>query len=233
MIFRSLASSSHGNAYLVSDGETTLLLECGVSYPKLTKLMREKGFSPAQITACLITHEHKDHSLSAETLLRHGIPIYASEGTARALNLSDIEIIETGDTLSFGGFCVRSFPVWHDAAQPVGYLIDDTATGERLFFATDTSSLHYLVESPTYLAIECNYEEAALADSRLPESLQNRIRHTHLSFPKVVQWLQKQDLSHVQAVWLLHLSSKNSCAEGWRKQLRQRFPQIQIFICNA
>lgn len=37
MTFTSLASSSRGNAYVVSDGETTLLLECGLSFRELQK----------------------------------------------------------------------------------------------------------------------------------------------------------------------------------------------------
>ena len=40
MIFRSLASSSKGNAYIVTGGETTILLECGLPYKKLEKLSK-------------------------------------------------------------------------------------------------------------------------------------------------------------------------------------------------
>ena len=37
MIFTSLASSSHGNCYVVSDGETAILLECGISFRRIKK----------------------------------------------------------------------------------------------------------------------------------------------------------------------------------------------------
>ena len=48
MTFTSLASSSRGNAYVVSDGETTLLLECGLSFRELQKRL---GYGVADITA--------------------------------------------------------------------------------------------------------------------------------------------------------------------------------------
>ena len=60
MIFHSLASSSKGNAYLVTDVETTILIECGISYKQLEK---RTGYQMAQIAACFITHEHDDHKL--------------------------------------------------------------------------------------------------------------------------------------------------------------------------
>ena len=56
MKFEALASSSAGNAYIVSDRDTRILLECGVSHKKLQKL---SGFSLSEFRACLVTHEHK------------------------------------------------------------------------------------------------------------------------------------------------------------------------------
>lgn len=35
MKFQALASSSHGNAYIVDDGATRILIECGISFKRL------------------------------------------------------------------------------------------------------------------------------------------------------------------------------------------------------
>ena len=91
MRFHPLASSSHGNAYVLEDGETFLLIECGVTYKKLQKLM---GFSVSQAAACLISHEHKDHAGCYDQLHKSGIPVYASAGTAKALERDWMEILE-------------------------------------------------------------------------------------------------------------------------------------------
>lgn len=230
LTFRSLASSSKGNAYLVSDGETVLLLECGLPYKKLAE---KSGFTLMNTAACFVTHEHKDHSRAAGQLIRHGVPVYMSEGTARALELWDAEVIEPDKPVTFGALRVMAFRVSHDAADPVGYLIDDTRTGERLFFAADTRSLSYIVPRLTYIAVECNYEESLLAASqRIPESLKNRIRHSHFEVEDVIRWLKKQDLSHVMTIYLLHLSAGNSRAAAWQTRFVREFPGVEIKICE-
>lgn len=230
LTFRSLASSSKGNAYLVSDGETVLLLECGLPYKKLAE---KSGFTLMNTTACFVTHDHNDHILSADKLIKMGIPVYMSEGTAQAKNLLDAEIIEPNVPIMVGAFRVMAFRVAHDAADPVGYLIDDTRTGERLMFAADTRSLSYIVPRLTYIAVECNYEESLLAASqRIPESLKTRIRHSHFEVEDVIRWLKKQDLSHVLTIYLLHLSAGNSRAAAWQTRFVREFPGVEIQICK-
>jgi phosphoribosyl 1,2-cyclic phosphodiesterase len=50
-----LASGSTGNCYIVSDGKTKIMIECGITIKKI----REKwGFKIHEISGCLISHEH-------------------------------------------------------------------------------------------------------------------------------------------------------------------------------
>lgn len=229
MTFVSLASSSAGNAYLVSDGKTTILLECGLTMPKLKKAT---GFRLSEVAACFITHEHADHSHAAKLLHRAGIPVFMSEGTARALEFPDAEIVEYDRPTQIGALRVLPFPVWHDSAEPIGYLIEDGRTGERLLFAADTRNLNLIVPALTYIAIECNYDDRSLALSeRINPKLRERIRHTHMEVNDVIRYLHKLDLSGCLRIFLLHLSDSHSREVEWLGLFQSEFPGIEITIC--
>lgn len=50
-----LASSSAGNGYLINDGKSRILLECGMPFKELQK--RSK-FTLSKCSACLLSHSH-------------------------------------------------------------------------------------------------------------------------------------------------------------------------------
>lgn len=50
-----LASSSAGNCYIVSDTQTSIMIECGVA---INKIREGCGFKIHEIDACLVSHEH-------------------------------------------------------------------------------------------------------------------------------------------------------------------------------
>ena len=121
MRIASLASSSKGNAYLIADRKTRILLECGLSYKELQK---RAGFDLARLHGCLVSHEHKDHSLSVRRVAESGVPVYMSRGTAEALELPEtvfslLEEIRAGEQFTVGtldvfdaaGACVASLPL--------------------------------------------------------------------------------------------------------------------------
>lgn len=232
MTFVSLASSSKGNAYVVSDGDTTLLLECGLTFKELQKRL---GYHMADITACLVSHEHQDHAKAASQMLKHGVPMYMSYGTAASHKdpMDGACIIKAGETLRFGALTVVPFRTFHNTEEPLGFLIEDRRTKERLLFAVDTANLNVIADRLTYIAVECNYEEALLEMSdRTTGFLKERIRHSHFEIDRVIRWLHKQDLSGVLAIYLLHLSAAHSRASAWEARFRREFPGIDIVICK-
>ncbi|MBO4978811.1 MAG: hypothetical protein J6D16_00220 [Clostridia bacterium] len=156
MKFESLASSSHGNAYIVSDRDTRILLECGISYKQLQKL---SGFSLSEFKACIVSHEHKDHAKSVEDLIGRGMEVYMSYGTAQALEVDSASLIESMEQFNVGSFDIVPFATFHDASEPLGFLIKSRADGEVLAFATDTVNLRYKFPGLTILAIEANYDK--------------------------------------------------------------------------
>ena len=128
--------------------------------------------------------------------------------------------------------CCGPFRTYHNVEEPLGFLIADGRTKERLLWAVDTANLGVTADRLTYIAVECNYEESLLDRSdRIPSVLKERIRHSHFEVNDVIKWLHKQDLSGVLTIWLLHLSAGNSRAEAWQRRFEREFPGITIRIC--
>ena len=213
MEIKIIASGSTGNAYWISDGKTELLVEAGIPASKLKKGL---NFRLSKMDGCLITHEHKDHSKAVLDVLKAGVDVYCTEGTAKALGITEMEwrkVIQ-GTTFKIGSLVIAPFIVKHDAAEPVGFVIQSIHTFEKLLFATDTVDIPVKPISLTHIMIECNYDEALLQEhlesGTMPERLQNRVEASHLSLGQCINILSLLDLTQVRAIYLLHLSQQHS-----------------------
>ena len=99
-----LGSSSLGNAYLVSDGETSLLLDCGLP---LREMQIKSDFRIANADACLISHGHLDHSRAIHDVLKSAIDVYALPETLTALNVLEHHRTHIAEPLK--AFTVNTF----------------------------------------------------------------------------------------------------------------------------
>lgn len=230
MIFTPLASSSHGNAYVVSDGQTRLLLECGVSFRRLKKLT---GFQTSGFSGVLVSHEHKDHSGCVRDLQKAGLKIYMSQGTAEALELEEAEILAHREQVNLGSMDVVPFRIFHDAAEPLGFLIRSRVDRESLIFATDTVNLGYQFPDITILAIEANYDKKILARcDRMPDKVKHRIENCHMEIGTLLSYLRELDLSRCREIWLLHLSDATSHEGHFINKVRRAVPrEIRVEAC--
>ena len=209
--FKIIASGSKGNAYLLKSGENMLMLECGIKFKELQKAL---NFNLSSVDACLLTHEHNDHSHSVKELIKRGIDIYCSQGTAEALGLSGHRVHIVKPLKQFNicdNWTVVPFDTIHDAREPLGFLISDKK-GHKLLFATDTAYIKYKFEGLTHIAIECNHDREILKENAENGSINltvaKRIMKNHMSIQALEKYLSQYDLSKIK-VYYLHQSEQN------------------------
>ena len=235
MRFQALASSSHGNAYIISDDCTHILLECGVSHKKLNQLC---GFKTTAFDACLISHEHKDHSSCVEKLLSSGVEVFLSQGTAAALELPEglldlAQEMESGKQFAIGSIDILPFGTFHDAKEPLGFVMQSRLDGDILAYAIDTVNIPYNFPGVNLLAVEANFDQAILDRcERMPEKVRHRIANTHMEIDKLCECLRRMDLSRCREIYLLHLSDATS-HEGHfiNKVCRAVPPGVKVTAC--
>lgn len=232
MLLTPFASSSAGNLYQVYDGHTRILLECGLSIGRMQQLL------PCPLSAydaCLITHEHKDHSRSAGALMQRGMDVYMTQGTADGMRETEnprAHIVSIGKQFGIGTLRVKPFPTVHDCAEPCGYLIHSDATGERLVFATDTAFLKHRFPGLSEIAVECNHSAEQIERSKLPQVVKQRAKRTHMALESCCVWLAGLDLKRVERIWLVHLSAMHADAQGFPKTV-QDVTGVHTVVCDA
>lgn len=230
MKFTSFASSSRGNAYLLqSEGVPPLLLEAGLPISRLRDKLREQGVSLSDLAGALISHEHGDHSKAVKDLLKAGVDCWMSAGTAEALGLTGhhrVHPLLTDLTVESpsGKWRVISFPLEHDAIEPIGFFIGYES--EYLLFVPDTSYVENRFQGITMIVVECNNISELLSknilDGHIPAIVGKRVRRNHMSLENLILMLKANDLSRCREIWLLHLSDGNSDERRMIKEVQEK-----------
>lgn len=223
MILHTINSGSSGNAYILEVDDQYLLLDCGVAYMSIALSI---DFRPSKIIGCLLTHEHGDHSKSASELIRRGIKVYTSRGTASKLK-GKFNLIESMKEFQIGKFNIIPFDVPHDAEEPFGYLIKHPSIG-LLVFITDAMYCKYRFPGLTHVMIEANYSTELMSDDTI--ELNNRIRKSHMSIDTCVDFILSNSET-LQTITLLHLSDKNSNQIEFEKKIK-RLTGVRVYVAE-
>lgn len=222
MKFCSLVSGSSGNAVLVSDGRTNLLIDCGMNGKRTAQSLAEIGLFPEEIAAILVTHEHSDHISGVGVLSRrYHIPVYANaltwDAMSTALGRIDagcMKIFENEQEFEIGGIGVRAFSTPHDAADSVGYNL--FVSGKKLSIATDMGHIAEPVVDAlcgsAMVLLESNHDIGMLRNGKYPAFLKKRILSDlgHLSNDGAGEIAVRLVQNGTQAILLGHLSSENN-----------------------
>ena len=228
-----IASSSSGNAYLISDGVTILLIEAGVKLDRITEKI-----DLTSIRACLITHEHGDHAGYSKQIAKW-MPIYSSKGTFDCLDFGVYNyqkyILKLSKMETIGSFKVIPIKAFHDAKEPFAYLLKSTITDEKLLFATDTRYLENTFEELDYVMIECNYDELVLKyryeNGDITKTQYKRLYGSHMSLQNCIKFIQANDMSRIKEIYLMHLSDKNSNEQKFKRAI-QEITGAMVVVCQ-
>lgn len=219
---KTIATGSAGNCYLIDDGRTQLLLECGITFKRIREAL---GFQTSKVSGCLISHSHKDHCKGVEQALKASMDVYMSQATKDEIGIEHnrIRLYENKKQFKIGSFTVLPFDVKHDVENH-GFLIHSD-TGKRVLFATDTYYVKYKFNGITHLMIEANYSDdilqANVESGKVHPWLARRIRASHFSLENVIDFLKANDLSKVEEIHLLHMSDSNSDEELFKRKVQE------------
>lgn len=217
-----IASGSKGNAVYLESRDSRILIDAGLSARELTQRLLRIDVDPATLHAIFVSHEHGDHVRGVGPLSRrHRLPVHINPETHQAFpGLGSIPVLEefdAGESFCCRDLRVETFPLTHDAARPVGYVVE-TREG-KVGIATDlgigTRLVRERLRGCRVLILEANHDEILLRDGPYPWQLKQRIRsnHGHLSNGACAELLQDLLWDGLEVVFLAHLSETNNRVE--------------------
>jgi phosphoribosyl 1,2-cyclic phosphodiesterase len=228
-----LGSSSSGNGYLlISKTGDALIIETGI---RLMKVKEALNFDIERITGALISHSHKDHSGRTVEYLMAGIKCYTSAETISELTVTSHNLIPVADKITHysGPFSFMPFSLIHDV-KCYGYLVRHSECGQFVFI-TDTLYANYKFKGVNHIIVEANYSEEILDEnlerSRLIPLVRNRVISSHMSFSSCKKFLSMNNLHQVRNIILIHLSSSNSNAPEFTREI-ERLTGKKVYVAS-
>ncbi|MCP4748439.1 MAG: MBL fold metallo-hydrolase [Desulfobacteraceae bacterium] len=215
-----LASGSKANAIYVSDGETAVLVDAGLSGIEIQRRMQAVNLDIQKLNAIIVSHEHSDHIRGVGVLARrYDLPVYISKQTydvaSTALGrIGFLNTIEVGTAFYINGLNIYPFSTCHDAGDPAGFTI--CSNNKKIGIATDlgiaTNIVKQHLRNSSILVLEANHDPRMLTQGPYPWPLKQRIkgRNGHLSNESSRDLLAEIKHSGLSHVILAHLSEINN-----------------------
>jgi len=221
---------------LIRTGETRILLDAGMTVLQLQKRLSKFRLSLADIDAVFLTHEHGDHTRGVLPLSkRFGVPIFANPATLTVLSQEvappNWYTADTGSSTMLGDLRIESFPISHDAVDPVGYSIYHKTF--KVSFITDTGTagegILRNIEDSDLAIVEANHDVERLIAGPYPQFLKRRILGDkgHLSNDAAADLILElvSTRRRTTCIWLGHLSDTNNTPGLARRHVQRRLSE--------
>ena len=173
-----------------------------------------------------------DATLPADGIILRSFSMHEMELPEKLLDLATE--MEAGRQFSVGTLTVMPFSTFHDAQEPLGFVIQSQVDWDVFAFATDTVNLPYNFPGVNILAVEANFQQDILDRSqRMPEKTKHRVSNTHMEIDVLCDYLMSLDLSQCREIHLLHLSDATSHEGHFINKVARSVPKgIRITACK-
>ena len=206
MEYAMLASGSKGNCFLLRDGTSLIMIDCGTTRKYLKECFEKLGVKREALDALLITHDHSDHV----SQLRHfrDLAVYSP------VELPDTEVFMVRPLKPFviETLKITPIPLSHDALNTMGYVIENGT--EKLVYITDTGYVNArylpLLTGADYIIMESNHDMKMLMQTARPQYLKARIYSDqgHLCNEDCASILNEIITETTHSVILAHISQE-------------------------
>lgn len=213
---KTIATGSSGNSYALIAGKEILLLDVGVSAKEIKQAI---DFRVSDVSACLVTHKHLDHSKSVKDFEYMGIPVYkpyeeknpislrkGSKFTVKAFDLTDLKG-NFKHTNADGSEC----PCY-------GFFISHPDMG-KMVYITDAEFVKWRFRDINHILISCDYQKKYITEEN--ESKRNHVLRGHMELETVKGMVLSCKSPCLRTVILCHMSASNSnpieCAAELKK----------------
>lgn len=233
-----LASGSSGNALLVDDGHTRIVVDAGIGPRAAVERLRRMGdeLIGRPVQAIVVTHEHGDHIAHAGPLSRAlRCPVFLHPGIA-ALPLRrrvPIEAYEPGQALTIGTMRMEALAVPHDAPQvALRFVSRHGSFGLATDLGSTPGAVLGFLRACDVVLLEANYCERLLASGPYPERLKRRVASDvgHLSNDQAADAVQCLERGQTHTVLLGHVSHHNNEPEVALRAVRRKAKRARIEV---
>ncbi len=220
--FCSLSSGSSGNCQYIETKTSKIIVDAGFSGKRIEGLLSSIGACASDLDGIFVTHEHLDHIRGVGVLSRrYNIPIYANgktwlgmEDKIGKVTSENTQVFSTGENLEIKDLTIHPIKIFHDALEPVGYVI--YYKNKKISIVTDTGRVDQLMkdkikDSDLYL-MEANHDVDMLWQGSYPLFLKQRVLSSkgHLSNVEASHALGDVISARGEIVLLGHLSGENN-----------------------
>ena len=228
MKLKCIATGSTGNTYaLISDTGEILLLDLGVSEKTIKKGI---DWKISNVVGAVISHGHKDHSLSVEDFKSMGIPILAPYlgDSCKSINMGEFTV-KTFDLTTIDG----SWTHTNANGEPCpiyGFLITHKEMG-RMLYITDCQVVKWKFKDINHILLGVNYDKDLIDRDNAGKA--NHVFRGHLSIDTACDFVKANYSDSLQNVIMCHLSSENADSGSFIKKMKKVAYGANVDVAEA